>query len=77
MADQSGKESAVLPKLEQIWADHLAGEFAFKDVEATLATMVDDASVNHVPSTRAGAGKKSCGRSIAAFLFHPGRKTCR
>ena len=43
--------------LEQLWADHLAGEFTTKDVEATLATMVDDASVNHVPVNTGGRGK--------------------
>ena len=36
-------------QLEQLWADHLKGEFESKDVEATLATMVEDASVNHMP----------------------------
>src|ERR1700681_1881428 len=43
--------------LEQLWADHLAGEFATKDVEATLATMVEDASVNHMPVNTGGRGK--------------------
>lgn len=47
----------VAPHLEQLWADHLTGEFATKDVEATLATMVDDASVNHVPVNTGGRGK--------------------
>jgi hypothetical protein len=28
--------------LERIWAQHLNAEFATRDVEATLATMVDD-----------------------------------
>jgi carboxymethylenebutenolidase len=45
------------PDLEKIWADHLAGEFVTKDVEATLATMVDDASVNHMPVNTGGRGK--------------------
>ena len=36
-------------QLEQLWAEHLKGEFETKDVEATLATMVDDAYVNHMP----------------------------
>lgn len=31
-------------ELEALWAKHLEGEFETKDVEATLATMVDDAS---------------------------------
>src|SRR5215217_1465931 len=44
--------------LEKIWAEHLAGEFTTRDVEATLATMVDDASVNHVPVNTGGVGKE-------------------
>jgi len=44
-------------QLEQLWADHLAGEFESKDVEATLATMVDDAYVNHMPVNTGGRGK--------------------
>lgn len=43
--------------LEQIWADHLAGEFTIKDVEHTLGTMVEDASVNHMPVNTGGRGK--------------------
>ena len=43
--------------LEALWAEHLAGEFSTKDVEATLATMVDDASVNHMPVNTGGRGK--------------------
>jgi carboxymethylenebutenolidase len=43
--------------LEVLWAAHLDGEFAAKDVEATLATMVDDAYVNHVPVSTGGRGK--------------------
>jgi carboxymethylenebutenolidase len=44
-------------ELEQLWADHIAGEFVTKDVEATLATMVEDASVDHVPVHTGGRGK--------------------
>jgi carboxymethylenebutenolidase len=49
--------AASRQKMQQLWADHLAGEFVTKDVEATLATMVDDASVNHVPVGSGGHGK--------------------
>jgi carboxymethylenebutenolidase len=45
-------------ELEKVWADHIAGEFVTKDVEATLATMVDDAWVNHVPVNTGGRGKE-------------------
>jgi carboxymethylenebutenolidase len=45
------------PDLEKIWAEHIAGEFTTKDVEATLATMVEDAYVNHMPVNTGGRGK--------------------
>src|SRR6516225_8758486 len=44
-------------ELEKLWEDHLAGEFLTKDVEATLATMVDDAVVDHIPVHSGGRGK--------------------
>jgi carboxymethylenebutenolidase len=44
-------------QLEHLWEEHLKGEFAIKDVEATLATMVDDAFVNHMPVNTGGRGK--------------------
>jgi carboxymethylenebutenolidase len=44
-------------ELEKLWEEHLAGEFTSKDVEATLATMVDDASVDHIPVHTGGRGK--------------------
>jgi carboxymethylenebutenolidase len=44
-------------QLEHLWEEHLKGEFESKDVEATLATMVDDAYVNHMPTNTGGRGK--------------------
>jgi carboxymethylenebutenolidase len=44
-------------EIEKLWAEHIAGEFTIKDVEATLETMVDDASVNHMPVNTGGKGK--------------------
>ena len=32
-------------EMEAIWAEHIRHEFVTRDVEATLATMVEDASV--------------------------------
>lgn len=58
MAAPEDTETAPSPQqLEQLWAEHLSGEFETKDVEETLATMVDDASVNHVPVNTGGHGK--------------------
>ena len=50
-------------EMEQRWSEHLDGEFAAKDVEATLKTMTDDAVVNHVPVDTGGRGKNEL-RSI-------------
>jgi carboxymethylenebutenolidase len=36
-------------ELERLWSEHLDGEFGTKDVDATVATMVDDAYINHMP----------------------------
>jgi len=44
-------------EMEQLWAEHIRHEFVTKDVEATLATMVENASVNHVPVNSGGQGK--------------------
>jgi carboxymethylenebutenolidase len=57
-------------QLEQLWADHIAGEFVTKDVEATLATMVEDASVNHVPVNTGGKGKAEL-RAFYRDVFIP------
>src|SRR6267378_1175146 len=35
-------ETVPPERLEQVWAEHLKGEFETKDVEATLATMPED-----------------------------------
>lgn len=58
------------PDLAQLWADHLRGEFVTKDVEATLATMVEDASVNHVPVNTGGRGKDEL-RAFYRDVFIP------
>ena len=43
--------------LNQMWEEHTKHEFVTRDVESTLATMVDDAYVNHVPVLTGGYGK--------------------
>ena|SRR5215469_14561665 len=42
----------------RLWLAHLTGEFKSHDVEQSLATMVDDASVCHVPTGSGGTGKR-------------------
>ena len=45
------------PDLAQLWQEHTDHEFVTRDAESTLATMVDDAHVNHVPVMTGGCGK--------------------
>lgn len=43
--------------LEKLWEEHTQHEFATRDTEATLDTMVEDAYVNHIPVLTGGYGK--------------------
>jgi carboxymethylenebutenolidase len=45
--------------LRALWEEHMRHEFATHDTEATLATMVDDAYVNHIPVLTGGVGKEA------------------
>lgn len=49
--------SLPVPSLDQLWEAHVRHEFATHDTEATLATMVEDACVNHVPVPTGGVGR--------------------
>lgn len=55
--DDATQATASRQRLEQLWAEHLKGEFETKDVELTLATMAEDAYVNHMPVNTGGRGK--------------------
>jgi carboxymethylenebutenolidase len=43
--------------LSKLWEEHTNHEFTTRDTEATLATMVEDAYVNHIPVMTGGNGK--------------------
>lgn len=45
--------------LSKLWEEHTAHEFATRDTEATLDTMVEDAYVNHIPILTGGRGKSA------------------
>jgi carboxymethylenebutenolidase len=44
--------------LQNLWEDHVKYEFATQNTEDTLATMVEDAYVNHIPVLTGGVGKE-------------------
>jgi carboxymethylenebutenolidase len=55
---QSRAEPHVDPEfLSNLWDEHMRHEFATRNTEDTLATMVDDAYVNHIPVLTGGVGK--------------------
>jgi carboxymethylenebutenolidase len=43
--------------MSALWEEHVKHEFATRDTEATLRTMVEDAYVNHVPVLTGGVGR--------------------
>ena len=45
--------------LAHLWEEHTRHEFATRDTESTLATMVEDAYVNHIPVMTGGSGKSA------------------
>ncbi len=51
--------------LETLWDDHLGYEFATRDTEETLATMVGAPYVNHVPTMTGGTGVEQLRRFYA------------
>jgi len=52
--------------LTRLWEEHTKHEFVTRDTESTLATMVDDAYVNHVPVMTGAYGKAA----LRAFYSH-------
>jgi len=50
--------TATQPDLGQLWEEHVRHEFATHNTEDTLATMVTDAYVNHIPVLTGGVGKQ-------------------
>jgi carboxymethylenebutenolidase len=48
--------------LSALWDKHCEHEFATRDVDATMATMVAEPYVNHIPTMTGGVGQKSLHR---------------
>ena len=49
--------TAAQEYLRQLWEEHVRHEFTTHNTEETLATMVEDAYVNHIPVLTGGVGK--------------------
>lgn len=56
------KQSKLTPEqqyLNDLWGKHCEYEFATRNTEDTLETMVEDAYVNHIPTMTGGVGKEA------------------
>jgi carboxymethylenebutenolidase len=59
MSDTPSKQAGLTPAqqtLNDLWEAHLRDEFATRDTNGTLETMVPDAYVNHIPVLTGGVG---------------------
>jgi carboxymethylenebutenolidase len=62
--------TAAQEYLQQLWEEHVRHEFATHNTEDTLATMVEDAYVNHIPVLTGGVGQEQL-REFYAKRFIP------
>ena len=55
--DATHNLSPAQEALRKLWEDHVRYEFSTCNTDDTLATMVDDAYVNHIPVLTGGSGR--------------------
>ena len=56
--------------LSDLWEQHVYHEFAARDVPATMATMVAEPYVNHIPTMTGGVGAKQLARFYQHHFVH-------
>jgi carboxymethylenebutenolidase len=55
--DATNNLSPAQKALRKLWEEHVRYEFSTRNADDTLATMVDDAYVNHIPVLTGGVGQ--------------------
>jgi carboxymethylenebutenolidase len=55
--DANKNLTSAQQRLSELWDEHVRYEFSTRNTEDTLATMVEDAYVNHVPVLTGGVGR--------------------
>ena len=55
--DATKNLSLAKEALHRLWEEHVRYEFSTRSTNDTLATMVDDAYVNHMPVLTGGSGR--------------------
>src|SRR6202049_2033422 len=66
MSDHQARQGT----LAGLWEEHMRHQFDTKNTEETLATMVEDAYVNHIPVMTGGGGRAEL-REVYATHFIP------
>jgi carboxymethylenebutenolidase len=56
--------------LATIWDEHIRHEFETRDVRSTMATMIAEPYVNHIPTMTGGVGQKNLSRFYAHHFMH-------
>jgi carboxymethylenebutenolidase len=56
--------------LSALWEEHILHEFGSRDVPATMATMVAEPYVNHIPTMTGGVGSKELSRFYQHHFVH-------
>lgn len=56
--------------LSALWEEHIKHEFGTRDVPATMATMVAEPYVNHIPTMTGGVGAKELSRFYQNHFVH-------
>jgi len=69
-AGEAGAGVASPETLAGLWEEHMRHEFETHNPDETIATMVDDAYVNHIPVLTGGVGRADL-RSFYATHFIP------
>ena len=54
-----------------LWEEHISYEFSTRDVSSTIATMVEDAYVNHIPVMTGGYGHAALRRFYQEDFISP------
>ncbi|MDT4821873.1 hypothetical protein FQZ97_550620 [compost metagenome] len=56
--------------LSDLWEEHIRHEFDTRDVPATMATMVAEPYVNHIPTMTGGVGSRELSRFYQYHFVH-------
>jgi carboxymethylenebutenolidase len=61
--------TAAQESLQALWEEHLQYEFGTHSTEDALATMIEDAYVNHIPVMTGGVGKPALREFYSKYLI--------